>query len=102
MNSWTITKPGVLHPLSEKQYCLFRTLFTPTAAVQQSGTVITFHEVVGTAEVWLDGVMVISKAEVGIANISFQLPPKSGGRTLTLLVKGTNGKVGMAGIVMGK
>jgi hypothetical protein len=36
------------------------------------------------------------------ANISFQLPPKSGCRTLTLLVKGANAKVGMSGMVIGK
>lgn len=102
MNSWTITKPGVLHPLYENEYCLFRTLFTPTAAVQKSGTVITFYEVVGEAEVWLDGVMVTEKLSVGNASISFQLPPKNGGRTLTLLVKGAKDKVGMAGMVLGE
>jgi beta-galactosidase len=102
MNSWTITKPGVLQPLSENEYCLFRTQFTPTAAVQKSGTVITFQEVVGEAEVWLDGVMIATKSSVGSANISFQLQPKSGCRTLTLLVKGANAKVGMSGMVIGK
>jgi beta-galactosidase len=66
--------------------------FTPPARVRQQGGVLTFTELAGTAEIWIDGKKLAEKRDPAPARLDVTLPAGQGERNLVVLVEAESGK----------
>jgi beta-galactosidase len=66
--------------------------FTPPASVRRLGGVLTFTELVGSAEIWLDGKKIAEKRDPAPAKLDVALPAGQGERSLVVLVEAEPGK----------
>lgn len=66
--------------------------FTPPASVRRLGGVLTFTELVGSAEIWLDGKKIAEKRDPAPAPLDVTLPAGQGERSLVVLVEAEPGK----------
>ena len=66
---------------------MYRTVFTPRRRVGEEGGAVVFAEVVGTAEVWMDGKLLARKDSPGPAPLVAPFGPGAGPRTLSLIVR---------------
>jgi len=78
MNSWERIDPAQGPQQTWKTargYAVYRATLTLPKIVQSRGGRIVFREVIGAAEVWLDGVKVTSKPAAEPAPVETKLPP---------------------------
>ncbi|WP_428937369.1 glycoside hydrolase family 2 TIM barrel-domain containing protein [Fontivita pretiosa] len=78
MNTWERIDPAQGPQQAWKTargYAVYRATLTLPKIVQSSGGRIVFREVIGAAEVWLDGVKVASKPAAEPAPLETKLPP---------------------------
>ncbi|MES2441192.1 MAG: beta-galactosidase GalA [Pseudomonadota bacterium] len=96
-----VGRPGRLEgPAPEGRWNSYRLAFRPQARVRAQGGVLVFAEVVGRAEIWLDGVKVADKPDPAPARIDVPLPAGEAERKLVVLVEAEPGKAsGMAKFV---
>ena len=88
MNSLDHGRPGRLEgPAKDAPWSMYRTVFTPRRIVGINGGAVVFAEVVGTAEVWMDGQLLVRKNAPQPAPLVAPFGPGTGARTLSLLVK---------------
>jgi len=88
MNSLDHGRPGRLEgPAKDAPWSMYRSVFTPRRRVGINGGAIVFAEVVGTAEVWMDGQLLARKETAEPAPLTAPFGPGAGPRTLSLLVK---------------
>ncbi|KRC80317.1 beta-galactosidase [Sphingomonas sp. Root241] len=66
--------------------------FTPPASVRRRGGVLTFTELAGSAEIWLDGKKIGEKRDPASARLDVTLPAGQGERSLVVLVQAEPGK----------
>jgi beta-galactosidase len=66
---------------------MYRTVFTPRRRIGAEGGAVVFAEVVGAAEVWMDGKLLARKDSPAPAPLVAPFGPGAGPRTLSLLVK---------------
>jgi beta-galactosidase len=66
--------------------------FTPPASVRRLGGVLTFTELVGSAEIWLDGKKIAEKRDPAPARLDVTLPAGQDERSLVVLVEAEPGK----------
>lgn len=66
--------------------------FTPPASVRRLGGVLTFTELVGSAEIWLDSKKIAEKRDPAPAPLDVTLPAGQGERSLVVLVEAEPGK----------
>jgi len=66
--------------------------FTPPARVRQQGGVLTFTELVGAAEIWIDGKKLAEKRDPAPARLDVELPAGQSERDLVVLVEAEPGK----------
>lgn len=91
---------GRLHVVDGAGLALYRTRFQPPSAVRKAGGQLVFAELVGKAEVWLDGKMVAAKQSLAGEKFAVELPPGKGTRSLHLLVEAPPGTpAGLGGLV---
>ncbi len=97
-----VGRPGRLEgPSAAGVWNSYQIDFTPQARVRQRGGVVAMTEVIGRAEVWLDGRKVTEKRDFAPGRIDIPLPAGEGSRRLVLLVEGDAGKPsGMAKLVV--
>ena len=88
MNSLDHGRPGRLEgPAKDAPWSMYRTVFTPRRRVGEEGGAVVFAEVVGTAEVWMDGKLLARKESPGPAPLVAPFGPGAGPRTLSLIVR---------------
>ena len=87
MNSLDHGRPGRLEgPAKDAPWSMYRTVFVPRRRVGIEGGAVVFAEVVGRAEVWIDGKLLARKNMPEPAPLVAPFGPGAGPRTLSLLV----------------
>lgn len=101
MNSWFQVRPETgCQTLPSDGWVLFRAQFTPFAAARAQGGALCFAELGGAAEVWVDGVLLGTKADGAPAPFAVTIAAGEGERTVTLRVPVRGGApVGPSGTV---
>lgn len=98
MNTWAAVTPGNLQTARPGEWILYRTSFTPWRGIAARGGRVEIARVHGTCEVWLDGTKIAEKTDPAPAALEVSLPPGTGKRVLTLLVKSAaEGRLGLGG-----
>ncbi len=87
MNTWSSIRPGAGQKVPSGQWVLYRARFQPWKRMKADGGTVVLKDVAGSAEVFLDGALVFTKSATAPATIEFPLPPASGEREVTLLVR---------------
>ncbi|MBW4040335.1 MAG: glycoside hydrolase family 2 protein [Acidobacteria bacterium] len=88
MNSWADVRPGpYLRPLRGGRYVVYRATFTPREATRKGGGRIVLRDVVGKAEVYVDGTLVATRTNPAKETITVPLAAKAGERTISVLVE---------------
>jgi beta-galactosidase len=100
MNSWSRVQAGAPQDFTAGAWALLRCQFTPPAGIAKAGGRITFKEILGNAEVFIDGHSAGKKATPAAAALTVALPPGDGPRTLSVLVNSAGQpKAGLTGSV---
>jgi beta-galactosidase len=101
MNTWASVQPGRRLPvLRDSGFVIYRGQFTPRAGTQKTGGQLLLRDVVGKAEVWIDGELTGKKTDADKRNITVPLPPREGERTVNILIEITAGSAaGLGGTV---
>jgi beta-galactosidase len=88
MNSWASVRPGpYLPPQRRGRFVVYRATFTPREATQQQGGQVILRDVVGKAEIYLDGKLVVNRIEPDKQAITIPLAPINGQRTISVLIE---------------
>lgn len=85
-------RSGRLEGPGEGRWNSYHLDFTPFAAVSERGGTIVFTEIVGRAEVWLDGRKIGEKGKAAAGRLEVPLPAGPGERRLVVLVEAEPGK----------
>jgi beta-galactosidase len=102
LNKWRDAHPGSwVPPLRDGRFVIYRAQFTPRSGVQKSGGQIVMREVVGKAQVWIDGKLAGEKSEAERKDMTVPCPSGDGERTISVLVEAPalNTPAGLGGIV---
>jgi len=100
MNTWAPVKAGGLQSFTSGNFTVFRSTFTPFKKQQQRGATIKIKQLVGKAEIWLDGQLVKTKTTTVAEDVEIALPRKDGSRTLNIMVEAPKGSTaGLGGAV---
>jgi len=99
MNTWANVQPGRRLPtFNGGRFAIYRAQFTPRIGVQKSGGQITFRDVTGKAQVWLDGKLVGKKTDAARGTFAVPFPPGAGERTVSVLIEApAGGQAGLGG-----
>jgi beta-galactosidase len=88
MNSWTNARPGGWLPSShDGRFAIYRAHFTPRAVAQKTGANLHLRDVVGKAQVWIDGKMVGEKTVAEKQDITVAFLAGDGERTVSVLIE---------------
>jgi beta-galactosidase len=87
MNSWDNVHPGFLPPFHNGRFAIYRANFTPRAATQKTGGQLLLRDVVGKAQVWIDGKLVGEKAVAGKADLTVAFPAGDGERIVSVVIE---------------
>ena len=87
MNSWANVNVGALTPYAVGPWRLYRTRFMPYAEVRSHGGRLVFKQLVGQAEVWLDGKRLARKESAAGAEFVVPLAAGEGERQLTVMIR---------------
>ena len=99
-NSWTQIQPGKPQPLTGGNFAVLRIKFTPRATERKAGGTLTFRNLAGQAEVWMDKRLLGKKDGFQAAPLAVQFPPGEGERTVSVLLEASPGQpAGLAGPV---
>ncbi|MBS1521374.1 MAG: DUF4982 domain-containing protein [Bacteroidetes bacterium] len=100
MNSWTSVKPGQLEEMVGGRFVIYQTIFKPYDEQQRNGGDLIFHNVVGKAEVWMDGRMIGLKSAAKANDLRVHFGSGNGERTLRILIETSPGeKAGLGGSI---
>jgi beta-galactosidase len=102
MNSWTDFRPGpFLPPYRDGRFAVYRASFTPRAEMRKFGFHLVFRDVVGKAQVYLDGKLIHEKPDSEKNTITISVPPNEGTRVVSILIEAPAGgaRAGLAGAV---
>lgn len=93
MNSLFYARPGRLEgPMEGAPWSMYRAVFTPRKPVAAKGGNVVFAQIVGTAEVWIDGVLIARKDDPAPGPIIAGFGPGSGEHSISLLIRSEPGK----------
>jgi beta-galactosidase len=102
MNSWDNVQLGSDLPVFQGgRFAVYRAQFTPRAATQKSGGRLVLRDVVGKAQVWIDGKLVAEKVDPEKQDMTIAFPGRDGERVVSILIEAPAvGKpAGLGGIV---
>jgi beta-galactosidase len=102
MNSWDNVHPGGgLTPFHDGRFAIYRANFTPRAATQKTGGQLLLRDVVGKAQVWVDGKLAGEKAIAGKGDMTVTFPAGGGERTVSVVIEAAapDEPAGLGGIV---
>lgn len=97
----TTIRPGRLQKFDAGRFALYRARFEPLSAVQKLGGQLIFAELVGKAEVWIDGKLAGEKSSPESDKFAVDLPPGEGQRAIHVLIEVAPGsRAGLGGDVI--
>jgi beta-galactosidase len=102
MNSWDNVHPGDwLSPFGDGRFAIYRAHFAPRGATQKSGGQLLLRDVVGKAQVWIDGKPAGEKADAGKEDMTVAFPAGDGERIVSILIEAAapDTPAGLGGIV---
>jgi beta-galactosidase len=102
MNSWDNVHPGSgLTPFHDGRFAIYRANFTPRGATQKTGGQLLLRDVVGKAQVWVDGKLAGEKAIAGKGDMTVAFPAGGGERTVSVVIEAAapDEPAGLGGIV---
>lgn len=100
MNSWQPVSAGQLRSFSDGNYVVFRSNFMPYSAQQDNGGNITFKNLKGKAEIWVDKKLMAVKNEQPAIDFIVPMPAGKGKREISILIETINGNAaGLGGLV---
>jgi beta-galactosidase len=100
VNTWSPVRPGRLPPFNGGRFAVLRAQFRPRLEVRKAGGRLVLRNVVGKAEVWIDGKLAEEKTDANRRTITVALPPGDGERTVSILVEASPGaSAGLGGAV---
>jgi beta-galactosidase len=100
--SWDNVHPGgEMTPFQDGRYAIYRAQFTPRAATQEAGGQLVLREVVGKAQVWVDGKLAGEKTNAEKADMTVPFPGGNGERIVSVVIEAAavNSPAGLGGIV---
>jgi beta-galactosidase len=87
-STWREMQPGAwLPPFTGGKFAIYRASFIPRAGVQKSGGQLILRDVIGKAEVWIDGSVVGEKTDFDKRNLVVPVSAGQGARIITVLVE---------------
>jgi beta-galactosidase len=102
MNSWSDFRPGpFLPPYRDGRFAIYRTSFTPRAEMRKSGFHLVLRDVVGKAQVYLDGKLIHEKSDIEKNTITIAVPPGEGARVVSILIEAptAGARAGLGGAI---
>jgi len=102
MTSWDNVHPGSwLTPFHDGRFAIYRANFTPRAATQKTGGQLLLRDVVGKAQVFVDGKVAGEKAIAGKGDMTVAFPTGGGERTVSVVIEAAapDEPAGLGGIV---
>jgi beta-galactosidase len=102
MNSWDNVHLGSDLPAFDGgRFAVYRAQFAPRAATQKSGGRLVLRDVVGKAQVWVDGKLAGEKVDPEKQDMTVAFPGRDGERVVRVLIEApAAGKpAGLGGIV---
>jgi beta-galactosidase len=102
MNSWENARPGTFLPMfRDGRFVIYRASFTPRAQMRKDGSHLIVRDVVGKAQVYIDGKLISEKTEPQKSSLKIPIPPGDGTRTLSILIESpsTGVRAGLGGAV---
>ena len=100
MNSWSNVQAGAAQNFTGGSWALLRCQFTPRAGIARAGGRITFKEIQGSAEVFIDGHSAGKKPAPAAGALTVALPPGDGPRVIAVLVNSAGqARAGLTGPV---
>ena len=102
MNSWENAHPGAwLPPFRHGRYAVYRARFTPRAGAQRDGGTLILHDVIGKAQVWIDGKIIGERSTSEGADMLVKLAPGVGERQVSVLIEApvADQPAGLGGLV---
>jgi beta-galactosidase len=94
MNSWErvdLTAGAQQVWATNSGHAIYRATFTPPKSMQSRGGRIVLHEIIGSADVFIDGVMSASKSALMPGSIEIQRSPANGPATISVLIASNGG-----------
>jgi beta-galactosidase len=100
MNTWSSVQAGTAQNFSGGTWALLRCQFTPASAISKSGGKITFKEITGSAEVFIDGMSAGRKTDSKPGPLTVPFPSGSGARVISVVLNADGlQKAGLTGAV---
>jgi beta-galactosidase len=101
MNSWDNIHPGYLTPFQDGRFAIYRASFTPRAVTQKTGGQLLLRDVVGKAQVWIDGKLDGEKMAVEKGDMTVAFPAGDGERIVSVVIEAAapGDPAGLGGIV---
>jgi beta-galactosidase len=102
MNSWDNVHLGSDLPIfQDGRFAVYRAQFSPRAATQKSGGRLVLRDVVGKAQVWIDGKLAGEKASPERQDMTIAFPAKGGERVVSVQIEApaTGKAAGLGGVV---
>ena len=90
-----------LTPFHDGRYAIYRAQFTPRATTQNAGGQLVLRDVVGKAQVWVDGKPVGEKTKAEKADMTVPFPGGRGERIVSVVIEApaVNTSAGLGGLV---
>jgi beta-galactosidase len=93
-------EPGQLQEFSDGRYAVYRTQFTPRASVRNEGGELVLRDLVGKAQIWVDGKLAGVKTELVRQTLTVPLSPGSHDRAVNVVIEASPGsRAGLGGPV---
>jgi beta-galactosidase len=101
MNSWGWSELPIMQQADANKWRLYRTTFTARQDFANGNGRLIFKQIIGKAEVWIDGQLLGAKHTDEPAALEVALPAGPVQRTLTLVLEASDNKSsGIAGLVV--
>lgn len=99
-NTWATIDAGQLQAVSGGRYMLARVVIDPSARLKSHGGVLLFTSIVGKAEIFIDGKLILQKNESKTASLQVPFPAGTESRQVVIIFDAdAEKKVGFGGVV---
>jgi beta-galactosidase len=101
MTNGPAVQPGRLHAFKDGRFAVYRAQFKPRAAIRKEGGQIVFNDLVGKAQVWIDGKLVSEKHDSAKKTLHVPLSPGEQERAVDVVIESPPGThAGLGGKVI--
>ena len=94
-------RPGRLQQFADGRFALFHTRFEPRAAIRKDGGQLVFTDLVGKAQIWIDGKLVGEKSTPARQTLRVELPAGEDKYSVDVVIESAPGShAGFGGAVI--